>query len=786
MMKSTTKTSLYIGCALGAAASVSLPALAQAQSGNRYQFAGEERVLEEVLVTVSKREESVQDIASSVVPLTGNMIADLNILSVADIANNIPNVVAKTPEKLSIRGIAAAGFQGSNAPQPVAQHENGLFIAETGVTFPYYDIGSIEVLRGPSGTVFGRNATAGAIDVRWQKPEEEWSGSIDYQWYQVEGVDEGQLLRGYLNAPLAGTSLLARAAFAVDDRAATFDNLSASDSNDPNARKREWYRLYLTSAPSSDVDLGLRYIYSKDNRNAQVNSTPIEIRQGGLLESLGGSLISAEEEREVNSNIIGRNAFASRPELANQGGAELHRIDGDITWRLDDFLGLGATELFLIAGYTDSEDDILVDTDGTELQLLDSFNGFEREQTTAELRFSSAGDQAVQWILGAFYSDFDMDVDVVLNGTALNDGLAIFLTGTSPQSTDNEASAVFINLEADLGRHFDNAAGITLFGGLRQNWDDTTFSGEQTLNTVSAFPIGLPSGSFPFVLDIGAGAFEGDESFSETTGELGARWELSDEAMLYAKYSKGYKAGKLQQIASGDVGKVEPELLDAYEIGLKSRWLENTLQFNAAAFYYDYTDLQITQLLDSLPLVENAADASIFGLEADLRYLPLDNLLLSASLGYLSTEFEDFCAQDPFAPSTVADPGCSELKPQDLSGNELPDAPEWSASFTAQYTVPLQDSGELLFTLRSTYRDSFYARPQNLSIDKVESHTLSDFRAQWTSASGHYQAELFVENIENEDDIFLTNVTLSSPGMMSVLDHVPGRRYGATLRYHFF
>ena len=784
MMKATRKTFLYIACAISAAALVNLPA--QAQSGTRYQYAGEERVLEEVLVTVSKREESVQDIASSVVPLTGNVVDDLNILSVADVANNIPNVVAKTPEKLSIRGIAAAGFQGSNAPQPVAQHENGLFIAETGVTFPYYDIASIEVLRGPSGTVFGRNATAGAIDVRWQKPEEQWSGALDYQWYQVEDVNDGQLIRGFVNAPLAGKKLLARAAFASDDRAATFDNLSAPDNNDPNARKREWYRLYLTSEPSSDVSLGLRYIYSKDNRDAQINTTPIEIRQSGLLESLGGSAISAEDVREVNSNIIGRNAVATRPELADQGGAKLHRVDGDITWSLNDFLGLGDSEIFLIAGYSDSSNDILSDTDGTELSLLDSFNAFEREQTTAELRFSSAGDQAVQWILGAFFSDFDMDVDVALNGTALNDGLAISLTGISPQSTDNEASAVFLNLEADLARFFDNAAGITLFGGVRQNWDETDFSGEQVLSTISAFPIGIPSASFSFVLDIGAGAFEGDESFSETTGEFGARWEVSDEAMLYAKYSRGYKAGKLQQIASGDVGKVEPELLDAYEIGLKSRWLENTLQFNAAAFYYDYTDLQITQLLDSLPLVENAADASIFGVEADLRYLPLDNLMLTASLGYLSTEFEDFCAQDPYAPSTVADPGCSEQKPQDLSGNDLPDAPEWSASFTGQYTVPLQDSGELLFTLRSTYRDSFYARPQNLNIDKVESHTLSDFRTQWTSASGHYQVELFVENIENEDDIFLTNVTLSSPGMMSLLDHVPGRRYGASLRYHFF
>ncbi len=781
MKGSTSRTYLYSAVAIGSMALVSTPAYS-ATPGSEV---GTTRVLEEVLVTVSKREESVQDLAASVAPLSGKTVDELNILSVADIANNIPNVVAKTPEKLSIRGIAAAGYQGSNAPQPVAQHENGLFIAETGVTFPYYDIGSIEVLRGPSGTVFGRNATAGAVDVRWQKPEEEWSGSLDYQWYQVEDVDDGQLLRGFINAPIAGRSLLARAAFAYDDRAATYDNLAASDENDPNAREREWYRLYITSEPTDDLALALRYIHLKDNKNEQVNSVPLEIRRSGLLESLGGSAISKNDVTEVNSNIIGRGVKSPREELRQNGGAELDRVDGDVTWHLDDLFGLGPAQLFLIAGYSDSDNDILVDSDGTELALLDTFNAFSREQATTELRLSSAGDQAVQWILGAFYSDFEMDVEVALEGTALDSGLAIELTGISPQNTDNTASALYMNLEVDLGEVLGGENGVTVFGGLRQNWDETDFSGEQQLRSTSAYPIGLPAAAFPLELDLGAGAFSGSESFSETTGEFGARWELAEDAMVYAKYSKGYKAGKLQQEAGGDVGKVKPELLDAYEIGLKSRWLDQSLQFNAALFYYDYTDLQITQLLDALPLVENAADATIFGAEVDLHYLPLDNLEVTASLGYLSTEFEDFCAQDPYAPSTTADPGCSATKPQDLSGNDLPDAPEWTASLVGQYTVAMQDLGELLFSLRSTYRDNFYMRPQNLGIDEVDSHTLTDFRIQWSSAARRYEVVLFVENIEDEDEIFLTNVTLSSPGMMSLLDHVPGRRYGATLRYNF-
>lgn len=747
---------------------------------------GSNLVLEEVIVTVSKREESVQDLAASVVPLSSSILENFNILSVGDIANTIPNVVAKTPEKLSIRGIAAAGFQGSNAPQPVAQHENGLFIAETGLVFPYFDIASIEVLRGPSGTVFGRNATAGAIDVRWKKPDDQLSAALDYQWRQNEAGNNGNLLRGFVNVPIAGERLAMRAAFAYDDLEASFDNLSASDRDDPNARERQWYRLYLSSALNDDISLGLRYVYLKDNRNQQVNSTPLEIRRSGLLEDLGVGALPVDDVTKVNSAIIGNPGPDIREEFRNNGGAKLNRVDGDITWNINSVPLLGNIELFLIAGTSDSSNDILIDADGTDLTLLDTLNEFDRKQTTAELRVSSAGEGALRWIAGLFYSDFDMDVDVALDGMALSGGLAISLTGDSPQSTHNEARAAFLNMELDLAQVIDGAPEVVLFGGVRENRDKTKLSGNQSLMTTTAFPVGLPGSSFPLELDISKGEFSGSESFSQTTGEVGARWHFSDNAMTYLKFSTGYKAGKLQQIGDGSAGKVEPELLDAFELGLKSRWLNGSLQFNAAAFYYDYQDLQITQLLDALPLVENAADATIKGLEVDLQYIPIENLTLMASVGYLSTEFDEFCAQDPFAPSVAPDPGCSEEKPQDLSGNDLPDAPNWSASLIAQYNLPLDNYGNVLFSLRSSYRDDFYRRPQNLDIDRVESYTLSDVRARWISREGHFEVELFVENLEDKDDLFLSNVTLSSPGMMSLLDHVPGRRYGASVRMNFF
>lgn len=777
---------LVLGCSLAVVSQAALGAEPASQPAAQQRTASG-LALEEVVVTVSRRAESVQDVPASVAPLSSSLIRELNILTMRDVANLIPNIVAKTPEKLSIRGIAAAGYQGSNAPQPVAQHVNGLFIAETGIESPYYDLGSIEVLRGPSGTVFGRNATAGAVDVHWQKPEDALTGSIDYQLRETEQDNTGQLVRGFVNVPVAGDQLALRAAFAYEDIEATYDNQSASGRDDPNSRERQWYRIYATSALTDDIELGLRYIYAEDNRIQEVNSQPIEVRESGLLESLGVTGLPTNDVTTVNSGIVGNriNRATVNEVFRDDGGSDLHRLAGDITWDINDVPVLGDIELLLIAGKTDSSNDILIDTDGTAEPLLDTINKFDRDQTTGEFRVSSNGDGALSWIAGVFYSDFDMDVDVDLEGIAIDSGLAINLTGQAPQSTKNEARAVFLSMEYDLSEALAAAPGVVLFGGIRENQDKTELEGDQQLFTSTAFPLGAPAAAFPLALDLSKGEFSGSENFSKTTGEVGARWHFSDNAMTYAKYATGYKAGKLQQVADGSVGKVEPEQLDAYEIGFKSRWLDDSLQFNAAVFYYDYQDLQITQLIDAVPLVENAADATIEGLEADLQYVPLENLTLKASVGYLDTEFDSFCAQDPYQPSVSPDAGCTADKPQDLSGNELSDAPKWSTSLLAQYNLQLDDLGQVLFSVQSSYRDDFYRRPQNLEIDKVDSYVITDLRALWSSREGRYEVELFVENLQDKDDIFLSSVTLSSPGMMSLLDHVPGRRYGAAFRMNF-
>lgn len=751
-----------------------------------------ELMLEEIVVTVTKRAESVQDIASSVSALSSDTLRDYQVQTMYDVANFIPNVVVKTPGKISIRGVSASGFQGSNAPQPVAQHENGLFIAETGLEYPLYDIGSVEVVRGPSGTVFGRNATSGAIDVRWAEPTNEFEGGIEYRLRSGEYANSVRQVQGYVNLPIVEDRLQLRLAFVDHEAEAHFDNLAVPDSEDPGEGPRRWMRAYLQSQITDDLRLRLRYI-DRQSEDKSVNSPPAEVRASGILERHGATPLPVNDLNQVRSDLFnGSSALVSDTDVFREGGdGGVKRFDGDLTWNVDSVPVLGDIELFLLAGQVDSFNNNISESDGSDVPILDTVNGFDRKQTSFEFRVSSTDEAAAfKWLFGYFRSDFDMDVDVVLEANLTNPLLpnfVIVLNGINPQSTRNKAEAFYFSGELDLEQALSNGPPITLFAGIRENKDETRFMGVQSIEGVGIRPeFTDPSVFIPLPLgELGAGPFDGETDFSQTTGEAGLRWHFQDDAMAYLKFAKGYKAGKLQQLPTGATGLVEPEELDAIELGLKSMLLDSRLQLNAAAFFYDYKNLQVTQLRDSQPLVTNATDADIWGLELDLQYLISADLSLSASLGYLSTEFKDYCSQNPFAPVTVIQANCTLENPQDLSGNELPDAPELTAALVLQHEMDLGNNGRLLSSFRSSYRGESFRRPQNDAIDEVSSYIISDLRLLWSSPSDTFQVELFVENLGDEDQIWLTAVDLSAPGQMALLNHLPGRRYGAAVKLNF-
>ena len=321
---------------------------------------------------------------------------------------------------------------------------------------------------------------------------------------------------------------------------------------------------------------------------------------------------------------------------------------------------------------------------------------------------------------------------------------------------------------------------VELFAGVR--WNRDTVSRDQT---------NLPNVLQPF------GQFNGKEKYRERTEELGFKWFFAEDHMFYLKWAHGYKAGTLELlIDEGVANAVEPELIDAWEIGTRSAFMDGELQFNASAFYYEYTDLQVPEITGTQIITRNAAEATIWGLEAELTWLVTEDWLLRASAGYLDATFDEFCGDDPLSLMTLSEPGCAQLvddagvpvfaKGQfNMDGNTLEDSPKGKASLVSRYTYELpEDWGSLVGVVEFTWTDDYYLRPFNTPIDQIDSFTKTDLRLIWEDAEQRYSVELFVQNLEDEV-VWQRNITVELSGGAAGFGLMQPRTYGVRMGFHF-
>ncbi len=762
--------------ALAAVALSTIPsgALAQDADSDAGRDAGRQsRYIEEVVVTVTKREESLQDVAASVSAISGNISEELGITDAESIGEMLPNVHVRNLNDITIRGIS----KGMLAASPVAMHENGVFlpIAPPG----YYDVAAIEVLRGPAGTVYGRNATGGAMNIKWAEPIEELAAGADY----TAGDINTRIGRAYLNVPVLGERLMLRAAGLKSERDGRFDNLLSPASEDPDALDNDMYRLYAKSHLSSAVTVSLRYISERVVRPF-IASPRRETRESGVLERLGAQPLPVDDLSIVRSRLH---------ELPKKPLQEMERIDGEIVWSLESLPLLGDIDINLILANGNETNVQPADLDGTEEPILELDNLIDRYAHSGEFRITSQNDGGFNWILGVFRADWGYDEftqldirtlvdagDILINALPVpipdplppgSSEVVIDLDGLADRKHRNRASAIYVSGDLKLNHYWPSLPDIELFGGIRDNWDNVKLQGSFTVTTETGGVALLDNDS------------DFDEEFSFTTGELGGRWFLNDQSMLYLKAARGYKSGFAEQLADGRVNRVDPEILDAIEAGYKTELFDGGLRLNATAFFYDYQDLQVAQFVGTQIFTENASDSRISGAEIDLIALPADGLMVSFSVGYLDARFGAFCSQDTFRPQEQNDAGCGKEQggPISLKGNRLPDSPELTASLVTQYDIFLGDWGRLSPSVKVSWKDAFYTRQFNLEEDRIDGYSKTDLRLRWVSASERYIVEVFVENLENEDQIFFRPIAYGIEGAMSGLNYHPARHSGVKI-----
>ena len=440
----------------------------------------------------------------------------------------------------------------------------------------------------------------------------------------------------------------------------------------------------------------------------------------------------------------------------------------DLTWDLE------GVEVVSRTAYDTSKVRTRDDADGSDVVNIDVDYTFSSDAFSQELQFLSDADGPIKWVAGLYYYSEEADYlfermqDAIFdtNGDTLVDAGDLPFEIVATTVTDTVSYAVYGQVDFSLSERLE------LVLGLRHTWDERERPDDGVLVGVAIDP--------PYTFSGGGQK----DSWAEFTGKAGLNFYVSDDMMTYASYSRGYKAGgyNTTQLASYD-----PEYVDAYELGLKSRWFDNRLQANFAAFYYDYTEKQDIQRtlvagLPGLPLLTNASAATVKGLELEAEALITDALKVDLAVGYLDATFDEYFNFDTAYPA---------LGLQDLSGNSLAYAPEWKAAFGAEYEWALPGNwGDLSARADYSYTDerwvNAFNRPADPGVltdgDLLDSYSLVNARLSWRNADDNWQVDVYGRNLT--DEVVKTHVFEAS-GPSAVGTFLPPRTYGLKLTYRY-
>jgi iron complex outermembrane receptor protein len=663
--------------------------------------------IEEILVTAERRAQSVQSIPSAISALSDEQLKALGIDSATTLQFGVPSVFVgdgSTQTFITIRGVGPTP-QGQSGTSSVSVSVDGVYQSRTlAMGLAQVDLDRVEVLRGPQGTLYGRNATGGAINFITKAPTDAFEAKLAAGYSEYDQSH----MQAIMNLPMGDR---VRTRFAVDytDRRDGFIENINPGREDVNELESLAARLRVTADLTDDltVDMGLSSLKNEGTWTyfSQLG-TPIQevIDENPVLLGAtyypGQSLTVSENDR-------------------NDATREFDTASLTFTW--DSPIGT----LKSITAYQEYDSDYSNDGDGLDISYAPSFANNTNETYSQELALSGSTG-GLSWVVGAFYSH---ENDSLRFNLAFPLGIFPFPPGVyidflEPGYTQ-KSYAAFADLTYSLSEKID------LIAGVRYTED------EQSATHSSSFGVAVGGVQIP-IGDICSERTDKLESDS-TTPRFGLQYNISSEQMAYVKYSKGYKAGGVDVYSCG--GSYEPEEVESYEIGYKTQLFDRSVTLNVSAFHYEYTDFQVAQIVNLTLAITNAGGADVNGIELEGMWVPNEHWRLNASLSYIDAYYTEFFNLDGLNP---------QLGMQDLEDNQLNGSPKESANVGASYTTETYSWGTLTAAVNSSYRSRTYFREFNSPEDSQESFTLTNVNLVWTSPSEKYQARLFARNITDE------------------------------------
>jgi iron complex outermembrane receptor protein len=743
---------------------------------------------EAIVVTARRREENSQDVPVAISVVDAGTLDRTGNFTINQIQQLVPSlqVASFNPRNtnVNIRGLGAnSSLAVDGLEYGVGFYVDGVYFGRPGQSqFDLVDIAQIEVLRGPQGTLFGKNTTAGALNVTTRAPSfdpdltvEGSLGNYDYHQIRFSG-----------SAPLIAEKVAFRLSVADTHRDGFLlnraDLTKAQDYDNFTARGQ------LLILPTDDVKVRLIGDYSKQTLHHQLN-----LIDGYFTNFANGAAIANnifDRAARLNYALPSRNAF-SRVGAADshyQANMESYGVSGEIDW------DLGPVSLTSVTAYRWWDWYPANDGDSTSLAIntLAQQQNFQR-QFSQELRLASNGHNTIEYQVGLFYfwqvirgygktgygADF---AEWNLPGNTPAATLATFdqaLTGLVTDSYSDPRTKSYAAFgQADW--HLTDT--LTLTAGLRFTHEDKNGSFSRFLTPDSGGNRASLTAAQQAQFQLTDLAFEAKLKSDALSGMVTLGYKVTPDALLYATYSHGSKSGGLNITAGGASRPVvAPEKVDAFEVGFKSQFLQNRLTFNAAAFLTNVKDYQgnvseqvpgttaFVQYIDNIPKVRSK------GLEADLAFAPTSWLKLTASGAFTDAKFVSY-ANAPQRPE-LAIPSAPPV--QDLSGTRLPGVSKFAYSLGLDASQPLGHDVEGYVHADFLHRSSFNSTATNSSYGVVPAYGLLNARVGLRFAEGTYDLAFWARNLTNED-YYISR----SPGTFGLITALVGepRTVGATLR----
>jgi iron complex outermembrane recepter protein len=764
--------------------------------------------LEEVVVTAQKRAQSLQDVPISISAFSGESLEDSGVQNMESASEYIPNFKVSRnaiQDTVSIRGINSDLQAGGD--QSVGIFLDGVFRGR-GVQsrFTFSDMERLEVLRGPQGTLFGKNTAAGALNITSRQPTDEFEAEISALY---EAEYDASEVSGYVSGALT-ENVRGRAFFLTREMNEGWANNAYYDSDDP--QNDDWTgRLSLDWDITDNLTASFKYEhYDFDNKGAayeiiQTSEIPSALVPISTADLAALGLI--DDKIDGNTNIgSGVDPLGGYVSEMDEGTSFYHDGDGDeyavkLDWQLE------AGTLTAILAHSEYDFKRYNDADYGPLSVVNFYDNEDYDQDSVEVRFASESGGALDYLAGVYYQNANLDAagdsefwaPSVLGVLGMNGMQRIHYL-----SQESDSWAVF----GQITWHISDAVRLNVGGRYTEEEKDADQGAHLYEKIPATEPFKPAPGTklpdavvsiFDPLIEMGDGAHDNklklDEDDFSPTASL--QWDASDDIMLYASFARGFKGGGFNAFAlkeNPQDASYDAEEVTSYEVGGKMSLLEGAAEVNVAIFYMEFDDMQTTQFTGNTGfVVGNAAEASSQGFELDGRWMATDKLLLSGNIGYIDFEFDDYfgagCTglqiydmQQAGLGQSGAD--CSALGINDLSGRTNQDVPEWTATLAAEYTQPVGSDYDLRVVVDMNYSDEYYATADLDENTVQDSFTKYNASVIFGPVSGQWDLSLISRNLTDEETYSYANDVPLFPN-----SHFVGVESGRTIavrgRYRF-